>query len=222
MTSLMPKTKRRRRNRTEGKPELDVVTQLQCAWRNPGAAALGAAIGGIVPWFAREIAHRELPAAWAAGNRWLTGAELIVIAGCALFSVLTVYKFGRAAFGSDARKAAGFCAALEGVMLVTSGAIGLVAILVLVAINAIVNGCSIALAHEATMRRRSDDARRQATRAKTEATKREARTSTSSQARAETAHVPAAVHAPVAIRAPVAWSRRRRHEDAIDADAVYS
>jgi uncharacterized protein YceK len=152
---------------------LDVVTQLQCAVRNPGAAALGAAIGGIVPWFAREIAHRELPQAIEAGHRWLALAELIVVAGCAAFSILTVYKFGRAAF-SDARKAAGFCAALEGVMLVTSGATGLVALLVLIAINAVVNGCSIAIAHEATIRRREADGRRQATRAQTRASKRQA------------------------------------------------
>lgn len=215
----MSKTRRRRnRNRTQARPELDVVTQLQSAWRHPGAAALGAAIGGIVPWFAREIAHRELPGALASGNRWLTAAELVVVAGCALFSVLTVYKFGRAAFGSDARKAAGFCAALEGVMLVTSGTIGLVALLVLVAINAIVNGCSIALAHEATVRRRDADARRQATRAQTEARKREARMPRAARAQAQ----PQAPAGQVAVLAPVAWSRRRRHEDVIDADAVYS
>jgi hypothetical protein len=158
---------RRRGKRTRGKRiwtrrderTIDVVTQLEVAVGNPLAATLGAAIGGIVPWFGREIAHGEL------ATRWYADPKLIVVAGCVLFSVATVYAFGRAAFGSP-RKAAGFVAALEGVMLISHGWIGVVALCVLIAINAIANGCTIALARDATRRRREADARRSATRAR--------------------------------------------------------
>jgi hypothetical protein len=90
---------------------------------------------------------------------------VIVVAGCMLFSMLSVYRFGQAAFG-DARKALGFVLALEGVMLASHGAIGIVALAVLIAINAIANGCTIACARDATLRRRAADERRSATRAK--------------------------------------------------------
>lgn len=144
---------------------IDVVSQLECAVRHPRAAALGALLGGVVPWFARALAHGELPDAWRAGDRALALGTATVVLGCCLFSVLTVYKFGLAAFG-DARKAAGFVAALEGVMLVSRGTTSIVALLILVAVNAVTNGCSIALSREATGRRAEADARRSATRSR--------------------------------------------------------
>jgi hypothetical protein len=144
---------------------VDVISQLECAVRRPRAALLGAAIGGAVPWFARELAHGELPAAWADGSRAACAAMALVILGCCVFSMLTVYKFGLAAF-ADRRKAIGFVLALEGVMLVSRGATSLWALAILVAINAIANGCAIALAHDATCRRREADERRSATRAR--------------------------------------------------------
>ena len=72
---------------------------------------------------------------------------LAVVLGCALFSAITVYKFGRATFGC-ANKALGFVLAIEGVMLVSTGATSNVALAVLIAINAFANGASIALARE--------------------------------------------------------------------------
>lgn len=144
---------------------IDVVSQLECAVRHPRAAALGALLGGVVPWFARALAHGELPEAWRAGDRALALGTAVVVVGCCLFSVLTVYKFGLAAFG-DARKAAGFVAALEGVMLVSHGTTSVVALAILVAVNAVTNGCTIAIAREATGRRAEADARRSATRAR--------------------------------------------------------
>jgi hypothetical protein len=139
------------------------MSQLECATRHPRAALLGGMLGGMVPWFARELAHGEMPAAWSAGRVEVSLIMAAVILGCAAFSMLTVYKFGQAAFG-DARKAIGFVAAMEGVMLVSSGTTSSVALASLVAINAIANGCVIALAREATERRRAADARRSATR----------------------------------------------------------
>src|SRR3982750_4115552 len=117
-----------------------------------------------VPWFARALSHDELPEAWARGQKLLAAAMLVVVLGCMAFSMLTVHKFGRAAF-QDERKAVGFVLALEGVMLVSRGAASNWALLLLVVINAVANGCVIALEREATIRRQEADARRRATRA---------------------------------------------------------
>jgi hypothetical protein len=143
----------------------DVVTQLECAFRNPHAAAIGALIGGLVPWFGRTLAHEEIPSTWSAGSHGLALTMIAVVLGCACFSGLSVYKFGRAAFG-DARKALGFVLALEGVMIVSHGATSAVALAVLILINAVANGSVIALSRDATRRRCEADARRAATRAR--------------------------------------------------------
>jgi hypothetical protein len=163
-------TKRRqsRRGTTDRSAATDVVTQLECAVRNPQAAALGAVIGGLIPWFGRTLAHEEVPAAWSAGHHGLASAMIAVVLGCACFSAISVYKFGKAAFG-DSRKAFGFVLALEGVMLVSHGATSAVALAVLIAINAVANGSVIALSRDATRRRCEADARRAATRSRSRA-----------------------------------------------------
>jgi len=141
---------------------VDVVTQLECAIRRPQATLIGALVGGLVPWFARTLAHDEVPSTWANGNHGLAMLMVAVVLGCAVFSAITVYKFGRATFG-DKRKALGFVLALEGVMLVSHGVTSAVALTVLILINALANGSAIALARDATCRRRDADARRAAT-----------------------------------------------------------
>ena len=148
---------------TEHHATTDIVTQLEITVRNPHAAAIGALIGGLVPWFGRTLAHSEVPTAWAAGNTPLALVMVLVVLGCGIFSGLSVYKFGRAAFG-DPRKALGFVLALEGVMLVSHGATSTIALVVLILINAVANGSVIALARDATRRRQTADARRVATR----------------------------------------------------------
>ena len=155
--------KRSRRKTVDRSVTTDVVTQLECAFRNPHAALIGAIIGGLVPWFGRTLAHDEVPAAWSSGNSSLALMMIAVVLGCAVFSALSVYKFGRAAFG-DHRKALGFVLALEGVMLVSHGTTNNVALAVLVIINAVANGSVIALARDATNKRREADVRRVATR----------------------------------------------------------
>lgn len=160
----MSKSKRSRRTRVTSDKSVttDVVTQLECAIRRPQATLIGALVGGLVPWFARTLAHDQLPAAWSSGNTGLAMVMLAVVLGCALFSAITVYKFGRATFG-DVRKALGFVLAIEGVMLVSTGVTSNVALAVLIAINALANGAAIALARDATCKRREADARRAAT-----------------------------------------------------------
>jgi hypothetical protein len=162
--AMMPKSSKRRSRMTPDRSATtDIVTQLECAFRNPHAALIGALIGGLVPWFGRTLAHGEIQDAWT-GNRPLALAMVVVVIGCGAFSGLSVYKFGRVAFG-DERKALGFVLALEGVMLVSHGVTSAVALLVLIFINAVANGSVIALARDATRRRCEADTRRAATRA---------------------------------------------------------
>jgi hypothetical protein len=84
-----------------------------------------------------------------------------VIAGCCLFSMFTVYKFGCATF-DDEHKAAWYVTSLEGVMLVSHGLASEIALARLLSINVIANGCVITLARDSTLRRQEADARRQA------------------------------------------------------------
>jgi hypothetical protein len=162
---MSKRSSRSRRVNPDRSATTDVVTQLECAVRRPQATLIGALVGGIVPWFGRTLAHGEVPAAWSADNHGLALAMIGVVLGCAVFSAITVYKFGRATFG-DARKALGFVLAIEGVMMVSQGTTSDVALAVLIAINALANGSAIALARDATCKRREADARRANTRAR--------------------------------------------------------
>jgi hypothetical protein len=213
-------TKRSKRSRgvVDRSATTDVVTQLECAIRNPHAALIGALIGGLVPWFGRTLAHDQIPSAWAAGNQGLVLTLIAVVLGCALFSALSVYKFGKAAFG-DSRKALGFVLALEGVMLVSTGATSTVALAVLILINAVANGSVIALARDATQRRCAADARRAATRARSRGTDQTtAHSATPTTRRAPVAKARPAQAPGVAMIAPV-WSRATL-DDVIDAEIV--
>ena len=158
------RSSKRSRKVTDRSATTDVVTQLECAIRRPEATLIGALVGGLVPWFARTLAHDQLPAAWSAGQTSLAAVMLAVVLGCAVFSAITVYKFGLATFG-DTRKALGFTLAIEGVMLVSTGTTSAVALAVLILINALANGSAIALARDATCKRRDADVRRAASRA---------------------------------------------------------
>lgn len=207
-----PSRRRTRASASVRERVVDVISQLECAVRQPQAAILGGLLGGAVPWFARTLAHGEIPEAWH-GNRTAAWLMIAVVLGCAAFSMLTVYKFGLAAFG-DARKAVGFVLALEGVMLVSRGTTSVVALLLLVAINAIANGCVMALAREATGRRQEADARRSATRARNRARARgDAPAPATAVSTTPAAESPASAPRPTAIpvvRAPAAARAPRR------------
>ena len=216
-TTMSKTSKRSKRSRgvVDRSATTDVVTQLECAIRNPHAALIGALIGGLVPWFGRTLAHDQIPTAWSTGNQSLVLVLIAVVLGCALFSALSVYKFGKAAFG-DSRKALGFVLALEGVMLVSTGATSTVALAVLVLINAVANGSVIALSRDATQRQRDADARRAATRART-------RTQTAAAPAVPAArHTPAPHRAratPAVVKAP-RWNPPTFDSDVIDAEIV--
>ena len=212
LSAAMSKRSKRSREVVDRSATTDVVSQLECAIRNPHAALIGALIGGLVPWFGRTLAHDQIPTAWSSGNQSLVAVLIAVVLGCALFSALSVYKFGKAAFG-DSKKALGFVLALEGVMLVSTGATSTVALAVLILINAVANGSVIALSRDATQRQRDADARRVATRART---------------RAQTAAAPAARHTPAPRRERAApavvktprWNPPAFDNDVIDAEIV--
>jgi hypothetical protein len=211
----MSKSKRNRRTRkvADRSATVDVVTQLECAIRRPQATLIGALVGGLVPWFARTLAHDQLPATWSSGNQGLAMVLLAVILGCACFSAITVYKFGCATFG-DTRKALGFVLAIEGVMLVSTGATSNVALAVLIAINALANGAAIALARDATCRRRDADARRAATvraRSQVAADRRQ-----SPIVVEEAASAPKSVKPRRAAKPAPSWM----HDDVIDAEII--
>ena len=205
--SKSSKSSKRSRGVIDRSATTDVVTQLECAIKNPHAALIGALIGGLVPWFGRTLAHDQIPSAWTAGNQGLVLTLIGVVLGCALFSALSVYKFGKAAFG-DSRKALGFVLALEGVMLVSTGATSTVALAVLILINAVANGSVIALSRDATRRQRDADVRRAATRARGRSVARDDVRRT-----VHPAHVPDRT-----VMAPV-W-RRATLDDVIDAEII--
>ncbi len=144
---------------------MDVMSQIEVAMRHKPAMLVGAVMGGSVPWFGRMLAHGELVDAWRRGSWLPCSLVLVVIAGCLAFSALSVRKFGTLAFG-DARKAVGFVVALEGVLLVSQGVTSWASLALLVVINAVANGCVLAVAQEATQRRCEADQRRSQTRAR--------------------------------------------------------
>jgi hypothetical protein len=194
---------RSRRATVDRSATTDVVTQLEISLRNPHAALIGALIGGLVPWFGRTLAHGEIQGAWSS-NRTLALAMVAVVLGCGIFSGLSVYKFGKAAFG-DPHKALGFVLALEGVMLVSHGVTSAVALMVLILINAVANGSVIALARDATRRKRDADARGAATRAR-------------SRAGTSRTHTPLVVVTESLAMVPAGWNPREK--DVIDAEIL--
>jgi hypothetical protein len=218
------KRSRSRRGTSDRSVTTDVVTQLECAFRNPHAAAIGAVIGGLVPWFGRTLAHEEIPATWADGSHGFAAAMIAVVLGCACFSAISVYKFGRAAFG-DSKKALGFTLALEGVMLVSHGATSAVALAALILINAVANGSVIALSRDATKRRCAADARRAETRARSRAARSEtaAAQPEASQpapsARSAPSRRPSAASRPAAATVVTTW-RKASLDDVIDVEIV--
>ncbi len=115
------------------------LAQLRLARRRPLAALLGAT-PGFVPVGVYWVGHHELTS-WAP---WICPKALIVYAGL-LFSVLTVYGWSTDMFGSKI-KALGFTVLIEGIMMTAAaGWLNLIALGYLVAINAIANGCRLAL-----------------------------------------------------------------------------
>lgn len=119
----------------------DVVGQIRIAFAHPLPLVIGALLGALVPIATYTVGHAELgEAGWCS----LSGA--IVVGGLG-FSAITVYKWGRRAFGG-AVKAVGFVVLSEGVMSFSHSTwLSLVVLGFLVAINAVANGATLAVVH---------------------------------------------------------------------------
>jgi hypothetical protein len=115
------------------------LAQLRAARRKPIAAIIGAT-AGLVPVGVYEVGHHELTS-WSPLE---CPKAMIVYAGL-LFSALTVLGWSTNMFGSKA-KALGFTLLLEGIMMTSSAAwLTAIALAYLVLINAVANGCRLAL-----------------------------------------------------------------------------
>lgn len=115
---------------------LTVIAQVRRAFL-PGARLAGftgLAIGGFVPVATWTLVHYEvsaLPLLW-----WL-------VAGGLVYSALTVFQWGKAAFG-NAFKAVGYCVLLEGILCFGHCLpLSLSALTILVFVNAISATCAL-------------------------------------------------------------------------------
>lgn len=120
------------------------LAQLRVARRRPVAALLGAT-AGLVPVGVFELGHYELTS-WSP----LDCPKAVIVYAGLLFSALTVLGWSTDMFGSKV-KALGFTALLEGIMMTAdAGWLSAIALCYLVAINAVANGCRLALRDTAT------------------------------------------------------------------------
>src|SRR4051812_14757125 len=115
------------------------LAQLRAARRKPIAAIIGAT-AGLVPVGVYEVGHHELTS-WSP----LECPKSVIVYAGLLFSALTVLGWSTNMFGSKA-KALGFTLLLEGIMMTSSAAwLTAIALAYLVLINAVANGCRLAL-----------------------------------------------------------------------------
>ena len=115
------------------------LAQLRVARRKPVAALIGAT-AGLVPVGVFELGHYELTS-WSP----LACPKAAIVYAGLLFSALTVLGWSSDMFGSKA-KAIGFTALLEGIMMTAdAGWLSAIALGYLVVINAVANGCRLAL-----------------------------------------------------------------------------
>ena len=115
------------------------LAQLRIARRKPVAALIGAT-AGLVPVGVFELGHYERTS-WSP----LACPKAAIVYAGLLFSALTVLGWSRDMFGSTA-KAVGFTALLEGIMMTAdAGWLSAIALGYLVVINAVANGCRLAL-----------------------------------------------------------------------------
>jgi len=123
-----------------------IISQLHIAVRNPTALLLGGACGALVPLGTCYVTHELLH-----GDLVQLSILLLLVLGGLVFSCLSVYAFARAVFGTW-YKALGFVIALEGYMTFTAGWLSVTALVFLIAINAIANGCRVAAERDAELR----------------------------------------------------------------------
>lgn len=123
-------------------PVLGIVGQVREACRrgNRLATAIGSVLGGWVPLASYWVSHHEIP---EASGVWLAVLVAFVIGGLT-FSARKVYRWGHLALGYRS-EALGFTLLTEGVMVISSTQwLRIAALGLLIAINAIATGVTIA------------------------------------------------------------------------------
>lgn len=117
---------------------LSIIDQLNSATQkqNRLAFGFGGLLGGLVPFFGYRAAHVDFNV-----NSWYS----ILVIAALLFSGITVVKWGKVAFGC-LYKAIGFAVLLELTMVFsTTFWVSLMALGVVILINAIATGANLAL-----------------------------------------------------------------------------
>ena len=104
------------------------------------AMIIGCIFGGFVPLAVYMLVHFELS---FTGN-WLLQPKLFLVLGGLIYSAKTVVQWGKMAF-RDTAKAIGFVALIEGVLVMSSTPwLSICALVLLVAVNAIATGVTLA------------------------------------------------------------------------------
>lgn len=122
--------------------KLGVVDQVRLAFARGHrlATMIGFLFGGAPSCLAYYLVHEQIPVT----DGWRLYASIAVVCGGLLFSLRTVYQWGVLALGSKP-KAFGFCVIVEGAMIVAlHPAVSLSALAILVLINGIATGTTLA------------------------------------------------------------------------------
>lgn len=120
---------------------MNILEQWRSARHHPVAALLGALLGGFVPLAAYRTVHYDIT---MTQPRDLLHPLVAVVAACLLFSVRTVWQWGRAAF-AERMKAACLVVAIEGMMVCSPTPwLAQLALLYLICINAVATACILA------------------------------------------------------------------------------
>jgi hypothetical protein len=120
---------------------IGILEQWRQARRHPVAALLGAMLGGFVPLAAYQTTHGDLA---VATPRDLLQPLVPVVAACLLFSVRTVWQWGRAAFGETVKSVC-LVVAIEGMMVFSPTPwLAQLALVYLICINAVATACILA------------------------------------------------------------------------------
>lgn len=122
-----------------------IIAQLKTATSNFAGMTIGGVCGALVPVGTNHVTHSLLD-----GNLLQASPLSAMVFGGLVFSCLSVFSFSRSVFGSW-YKALGFVMAIEGYMTFTSGWLSTTALVFLVAINLIANGCRVAAERQAEL-----------------------------------------------------------------------
>lgn len=132
----------------------DIITQIHLALARGYrlAAVIGALTGGGVTYCTHAMARGDLAdTPWAPGSYALFLGRLSIVLGGLLFSIVTTYSFGRSAF-QRGWLAVGFLVLMDGVMVASSqSSLEWFATGLLIAIEAVTTGCTVARGRLATL-----------------------------------------------------------------------